>query len=141
MAGYVTKQELIDRFGEATLADLTDRGDSEPGVIDDAVLDRAIDDAGAVVDGYLKVRYSLPLAAVPALLKPLAEDMIFYRLHVHGAPEEARNRYIAAIRQLEGLSKGTLKLDVAGAEPDAPGESPKVSGPERMFSRDTLESF
>jgi len=138
---YVTKAELIDRFGEATLAQLTDRGDTEPGVIDDAVLTRAIDDAGATIDGYLKVRYTLPLSTTPPLLRALAQDLIFYRLHVHGAPEEARDRNRDAIRQLEGLSKGTLRLDVAGAEPAAPGERPQVTGPARVFSRDTLESF
>lgn len=136
---YITQAELIDRFGEDVLKQLADRdGDN---AIDQDVIDRAIADANAVIDGYLKVRYTLPLASVPPLLKPIAADLVFYQLHAHGAPEEARNRQKAAIRQLEGLAKGTQRLDVAGAEPAAPGERPRVEGPKRLFDRGDLEGY
>lgn len=136
---YITLPELIDRFGETVLRQLADRdGDN---AIDQDVIDRAIADAGATIDAYLKVRYSLPLASVPPLLKPIAADLVFYQLHAHGAPEEARNRHKDALRQLDGLAKGTQRLDVAGDEPAAPGERPRVTGPKRLFDRDDLGGY
>lgn len=136
---YTTLAELIERFGDTTLKQLADRdGD---GAIDQDVIDRAIADAGAIIDGYLKVRYALPLSSVPPLLSPIAADVAFYHLHPHGAPDEVRSRYRDAIRQLEGLARGTVRLNVAGAEPTAPGERPRVEGPERLFNRDTLKGY
>jgi len=136
---YVTLAELIERFGETVLKQLADRDGDD--AIDTDVTDRAIADAAALIDGYLKVRYQLPLASVPPMLKPIAADIVFYHLHPHGAPEEVRNRYRDAIRQLEGLAKGTLRLDVDGAEPTAPGERPKVQSATRLFLRDDMEGF
>lgn len=136
---YTTLAELIERFGETTLKQLADRDGDD--AIDTDVIDRAISDAGAMIDGYLTVRYELPLASVPPLLSPLAADIVFYYLHPHGAPEEVRSRYRHAVQVLEGLAKGTVRLDVAGAEPTAPGERPRVEGPDRLFSRDKLGGF
>jgi phage gp36-like protein len=136
---YITLTELIERFGEPTMQQLADRDGDD--VIDADVADRAIADADAVIDGYLGARYELPLASTPPMLTPIAADIVFYKLHPHGAPEEARLNYDRSIRMLEGLSKGTIRLDVEGAEPDAPGQRPETEGPERTFSRDSMKGF
>ena len=52
---YCHEQDLIDRFGEIEIAQLTNRSGVE--VIDDSVLGRAQDDADAEFDGYLARRY------------------------------------------------------------------------------------
>jgi len=137
---YTTKAEMIDRYGEAELLRLTDRDGAAEAIVD-TVLDRAIADAQGVVDGYLAKRYALPLATTPEILKPTASAIALYFLWPH-APEEVRNRYRDAIRQLEAIAAGTVQLDVAGAAPAAAGGGAVfVEAPERLVSRETLKSY
>src|SRR5436305_15090925 len=64
---YATVQDLIDRFGEAEVKALAPA--TQPGLgLDSARLDRALVDASNEADGYLAVRYAVPLADVPPLL-------------------------------------------------------------------------
>jgi phage gp36-like protein len=118
---YCTLQDLIDRFGESSLVGLTDRAEASTGEIDTDVTDRAIADTDAMIDGYLKVRYALPIASVPPLLRDLALPIAFYKLHVHVAEEKVRVDYQDALKMLSAISLGNVLLDVAGAEPAASG--------------------
>ena len=52
MSSIITRQDLIDRFGEDELVLLTDR--EGRGVIDDEVLNRAIEDAEAETAAYIQ---------------------------------------------------------------------------------------
>lgn len=111
---YATQQNLIDRFGEEELIQLTDR--SNLGVIDAAVVNRALGDADAQINGYLAVRYTLPLVApLPAVLERLASDIARYALHENAVTEIVETRYRDAIALLKDVSKGTAKLDENGA--------------------------
>lgn len=139
MAAYTTQAELIERYGSRALIELTD--DDGDGQIDAAVVDRAIADASATIDGYLAARYALPLAAVPPLLVTIAAAIAFYQLHRHGAPEKVAKDYDDARRLLADISRGTVKLDLAGAEPAASSDGPQVEGPARIFSRDSLGGY
>jgi len=138
---YVTEQEMIDRFGEDTLRQLADRdGD---GGIDAAVLQATIDDATALIDGYLLTRHALPLPTVPDLLRQVAAKIAFRQLHVHGAPDEVEAMAREAERTLSRIAKGEIVLDVDGGGAPAGGaESPPAfEGAERLFSRDKLGGF
>ena len=66
--GYVTQQQLVDRFGERLLLQVADRADPPAGTINADVVARALADTDAMIDGYLAGRYILPLAATPPLL-------------------------------------------------------------------------
>ena len=132
---YVTKQELISRFGEEELIQLTDRAGA--GVIDDQVLDRAIADADAEIDGYLGSRYSLPLSVIPASLNRIAADIARYYLYEDAATEHVRQRYEDAVRFLRAISEGKVSLGIdpsgAGAKP-ASGATMTSGG--RVFTRE-----
>ena len=111
---YATQQNLIDRFGEEELIQLTDR--SNLGVIDATVVNRALGDADAQINGYLAVRHTLPLVApFPAVLERLACDIARYALHENAVTEIVETRYRDAIALLKDVSKGTAKLDENGA--------------------------
>ena len=132
---YVTKQDLIDRFGEEELIQLTDRAGA--GVIDDQVLNRAIADADAEIDGYLAGRYVLPLAVVPASLGRIAADLARYYLYEDAATEHVRQRYEDAVRFLRAVGEGkvSLGIDAAGAKAQPAGGATMTSAG-RVFTRD-----
>lgn len=138
--GYATKQNLIDRFGQEELIQLTDRGNT--GAIDDTVLNQALADADAEIEGYLVGRYALPLVSVPPVLTRIACDVARYHLYDDHATEQVRVRYEDVRKLLEGIASGKVQLGLpasAGAAPVA--GAPEVSAPEREFTKDTLRDF
>ena len=139
---YLTQQEMTERFGETELIQLTDRAIPPAGVVDAAVLTRALEDAGAEVDAYLQGRFALPLAAVPMVLKRIAADMARFRLYENRATEEVRDRYKNALRDLERIRDGkiNLGLDAAGEASPERG-SVGLSAAPRTFSHDTLSDY
>lgn len=116
---YCTQANLVDRFGTKMLLDLTDRAVPKSGVIDAAVVTKAITDAGAEIDGYLAARYALPLAATPDVITDLAQRIAIYKLHVVNVSAKIADDYKLALAALSNISKGVIKLDVAGIEPAA----------------------
>lgn len=127
---YVTQADLEQRFGAAELAQLTDRVSGQ--IIDDAVVERAIADAGAMVDGYLAGRYALPLATVPAAVTLVAADIARYLLWGDRVSDQVRKRYEDAVATLRAIAAGTFRLD--GAQPIATaagGNLAQVSAPSR----------
>lgn len=110
---YATLSDLIARFGEAELIQLTDRqGD---GIVDQAVIDQALADAGAVIDGYLAGRYSLPLVSVPPILVGYACDLARARLYTDAAPEIVLKRESDALKFLALAAQGKINL---GSSPE-----------------------
>lgn len=128
---YVTQQQLVDRFGEEELIQLTDRANA--GSIDAAVLNQAINDAGAEIDGYLAGRYQLPLATVPPIIALYCGDIARYLLYDDHSTEEVRKRYDDAIAFLKLVAKGTVRL--GADEPAATGGAQMETGG-RVFGRD-----
>lgn len=139
---YATQAELTDRYGAQRLIDLTDRVEPPAGTIDATVVDRALADTDALIDGYVGARYDLPLASVPALLRDLALAIAFHKLHLDMTPEKVAEDHREALRTLDRISKGSVKLDIAGAEPaGAVIGQPAHSAPDRVFTSDTLKDF
>ena len=137
---YVTQADLETRFGIEELAQLTDR--AEGLMPDAAVVERALADAEAEIDGYLAARYQLPLVAIPAVLIRLAADIARYRLYDDRATEAVRKRYEDAVRDLKAVAAGTVVLDAAMAlPPAASGIAVKVSAPSRVFGTDSLAGY
>jgi phage gp36-like protein len=108
---YTSTQQLIDRFGEAELIQLTDRDGL--GGINVQVIAQAISDAGAEVDAYLRARYPLPLLAVPDELVRVASDLARYQLYDNQMIVLVQDRRDQAISFLKGLSSGTVALPLS----------------------------
>lgn len=132
---YATKQDMIDRYGEEPLIELTDRADPPEGVIDDAVLDAALIDASATIDGYIMRRYELPLSGVPLVVKGHCMTIAWYRLHRGVHTEETRADYNDALGFLRELSTGMALLDVGGTEPASANAQVRAVSSGRTFSR------
>ena len=105
---YATQQNMIDRFGQQELAELTDR--TNGAVIDATVLGQALVDADAEINGYLSSRYTLPLASVPPILTKFAADIARYQLYDTRASEQVKARYDDAIKFMKSLASGLVSL-------------------------------
>lgn len=118
MAVYATVADLVRRYGEAEIQQLTDRLDPPAGAIDNAVADRALADADAEIDAYLAARYTVPMSPAPAVIGRLACDIARFRLWEDRASDEVRRRYEDARRMLEAIAAGRVSF---GAPPAAGG--------------------
>ena len=139
---YASQIELVARYGEPMLLDLTDRASPPGGAIDAAVVAAALDDASAVIDGYLKGRYALPIAGAPPLLRDLCQVIAIYKLHRDTAADKIRNDYTDALKTLALIASGTIRLDVAGVEPASSGASGvRVTDRDRPLTADSMKGF
>lgn len=139
---YATQADLVDRFGINMMLMLADRDDPPAGEIDAAVVARALADADAAIDGYLKGRYLLPLATTPPLVRDLAQAIAVYKLHRDTVSEKVRRDYEDAIKSLRDISNGVIRLDVAGVEPDSSGASGvQFSDRPRDMTPDNMKGF
>jgi phage gp36-like protein len=110
MAVYATVADLVRRYGEAEIQQLTDRLDPPAGAIDSAVAERALADADAEIDAYLAARYAVPMSPAPAVVGRLACDIARFRLWEDRASDEVRRRYEDARRMLEAIAAGRVSF-------------------------------
>lgn len=139
---YTTQDDLVERYGMDMMLGVADRAEPPAGTIDSDVVTRAIDDAGAAIDGYLKGRYALPLSATPALIRSLALAISIYILHRDTVSEKIRRDYEDAIATLKQIANGTVRLDVAGVEPASSGATGvQFSDRPRDMTPDNMKGF
>ncbi len=139
---YTTVEDLSDRYGERLLISLTDRDEVATGAIVQDTVDQAIADADALIDGYLKGRYQLPLADVPAQVAAMSRAISIWNLHVYDAPKQIEAGHKEALGQLRDIAKGLISLDVAGIEPKTnSGQGVMTTDRERPLTEDSLKGF
>ena len=139
---YAAQQDMIDRFGNAEVVALSDR--NQDGLIDAAVVTRAIADAGVEIDGYLAGRYALPLPLVPSLLNGVCCDIARYRLCGADVQETdaIRNRYKDAVKMLEAMRDGKLTLGLDPANNNVgTGNTVLINNGVRTFDADSLGDY
>lgn len=140
---YATKQDLIDRFGELELKQLTDRVNRPPSTIDDTVVSKALGDAVDLVNSYLAKAYALPIATPPTILTRLSADIARFYLHAGKADKESpvSRAYDQAVAWLVNVARGLVTLDAADVAPaQAGGGSVQANPSTRVFTRDSLRS-
>lgn len=104
-----------------------------------------IDEAGALIDGYLGKRYTLPLnlVTVPSILTSWARAIVRYKLHSNRDGDERTDPvvrdYRDALRFLQQVASGqfSLGIDDPEASPSSPGEV-QFDGGSKVFGRDAL---
>lgn len=141
---YCTLAQLTDRYSAAFLIELSiGRSDTPPTEPDEALFNRAIADADALIDGYLKVRYALPIAGdAPPLLTDLALKVAIYNAHANVVGEKIRQDYQDALKQLSQISIGNIKLDIAGSEPASSGAGGvRITDRERPFTAENMKGY
>lgn len=138
---YCTRQDLEERLGVEQLRELTDLEGT--GEVNEARLTRAIEDATAEVDAYASLRYQVPFAAPPAIIRKIAVDLAVYALFkARGFDEKADQAVVeahrAAIQFLSRLGEGKVSIGVALPPKD---QGARITAGERVFSRDSMEDF
>ncbi|MGD0278348.1 MAG: DUF1320 domain-containing protein [Smithella sp.] len=142
---YCTIDNIKGITSEQDLIELTD--DNVPAqVIVSANVNKAISDAGEMIDSYLRSRYTLPFSPLPGLIMTLACDIAVYRLYARRTkltpPEGVSERYKNALKLLSQIQKGEIDLGIEGTDTPEIGDASGItdSAP-RMFKRDTLRGF
>ena len=117
---YATEADLVARFGQNILniAQMFPADVPNP-------LETSLQDACEEVDGYLAVRYPLPLPNVPNNLKRLVCDIARYKLHFEAAPEAVELRYKMAIDFLKGVRDGKNSLAILDTSNQISDDQPK----------------
>ncbi len=138
---YATVQDMIDRFGEPEMIQLTDP--AEQAAVQSARIQLKLDDAHALADGYLGRVYTLPLAGCakpvgvgavqyvpPPQLTRIVCDVARYYLYDDLAPEsEVYRRFRAATAELQAIADGKARLVCPwGGEPGASASSGPAAG-------------
>ena len=137
---YDSLQNMIDRFGEEELIELSDR--SNTGAIDTNVMAQVLGDADTEIDGYLSGVFALPLVGVPDRLIKLAADIARYELYGARCTEQVRQRYTDAIRDLKLVQAGTLSLGLDPVNQPVPEAGGVGMKPKRqVFSSHTLRDY
>ena len=131
---YASKQDMIDRFGNDEMIQLTDR--SMAGVIDDTVLNRALEDADGEINGYLGSRFTTPVSPVPTTLLRIACDMARYYLYDDNATDQVTKRYNDSIKFLKDIAKGdvSIGIDTLGSTPES-SDIPSFESGGNVFNR------
>lgn len=137
---YATQQDLVDRFGEQELVELTNREGGD--TVDAAVVAKALADADAMVDTYLAGRYAVPVSPAPPLLVRLAADIARFFLHGKAATESVRQAFDDALTMLQQISAGRASLpDAAPPGGASVTGSPAYIAPDRVFSPAQLRGY
>lgn len=125
---YCTQQDLITRYGEKELIQLTDK--ENIGQLDPDVITSAIADADSLIDGYLGGRYGLPIQPVPRSLARIACEVCRYYLYENLAPDEVKDRYNEAVKTLKAISKGEMSIGISveGGKPSSQNTVEMVTG-------------
>lgn len=139
---YTSLALLQDRFGLDELVQRSDKFQPYTGAVVTPVIDRAIADADAEIDGYVGSRYTLPLPLpTPPVLVPIACDIARYRLYDDAVPEVVRQRYEDAIARLRDIAAGRLILGVDPAPAAGSQGAVAVRAQARIFGADALRDY
>jgi phage gp36-like protein len=128
---------------EAQMVQLTN--DVGGDTIDVSVWEEIAEDVEARIDAAVGVRYALPLATVPRIVRRIAVRLVAWEIWARrfpeGVPEGIRSRGQRAEKELDDIARGRLTL---GEQP-TPEENPEMSAQlvshTRVFSRDSLRGF
>ena len=122
---YAALDDLIERAGASEISEVADRdGD---GVPDADVIGAALTTADTTIASYLAVRYAVPLATVPDVVRKWAVAIARYNLHRDGAPDHVVRDYKDALAELKDAGAGRLLLpDASGVQPTATPEAGAV---------------
>ena len=133
---YCTQQDLIDRYGEEELIQLTDR--ERAGAIDTQRVADAIDAATAIIDSRLGGRYSLPIDPVPLILERIAVKLAWLTLmdDANQMDDGLRRDREALLRELDAIGSGRISIgvDASGGKP-ASGNTARIVSGGNVFNR------
>lgn len=142
---YASYDDLVTRFGETKLAQLTCQGGPLGRIPDKAVIEAVLTDATEMIEGYAAGRYVTPLSPVPAPVRRWCADMALYYLYagIGKVPEDVRKAFEDALAGLKDMARGVIVFQSEGVptvNADASG-GVRLEVPGRTFTPDSLKGF
>ena len=110
------------------------------------IIQGAIKDADAEIDGYLNKRYPSPLPSPPAIINKLSKDIALYNiLSRNGMLKDEREnnyfeRYKYAIKFLENVAKGIADIGITVPAQKA-NSSFNISSNTKIFGRNNMKGM
>lgn len=129
---YATYDDLLANFGEREIESVTDR--DRDGVSDDGVVEDGLSFADDMIDGYLRGRYSLPLAVTNRNLVGIACDIARYRYYQDQPTDLVVARYEQAVDWLRDVARGLIDVLPPAEEIESPTHLAH-STPSAVFTR------
>lgn len=119
--GYATKDDIDDLYGVDLLVRIADR--DRDGTPDADVVAKGLAAADAIIDAYLQTQYTLPLPAIPDVLKNCAIDIAVYKIPLErtSRTEEMRLRYEDALKLLDKIATGKVGLGLPATDTNGDG--------------------
>ncbi len=134
---YCSIDDIVKRQPEIDLVKLTD--DSGLGEVKADVLESAIQDADAVINGHLRGRLDVPVSPVPELLRRLSVDLTLHFLHQRRGLDTYKQRYEDARELLKEIRAGTLVLGGLEKSEKSRFFVTNKNAADRVFTKDVLD--
>lgn len=139
---YCTVTDMVSRYGQQDMVLLSWREGVADGEINQPVIEQAIADATAEINGYIGGRYELPLIQVPDVLVRHCCDIARYLLGGDRTPEAVQKRYDSVISYLVKVGKGELSLGLAEGTPASPSDTIAIIQSDgQIFNRKNSKGF
>ncbi|WP_166838704.1 gp436 family protein [Rheinheimera pleomorphica] len=139
---YCTVADMISRYGQQDMILLSWREGAADGEINQPVIEQAIADATAEINGYIGGRYELPLSLVPDVLVRHCCDIARYLMSGDRTPETVQKRYDSVISYLVKVGKGDLSLGLSQGNPTEPSETiAMIQADGQVFNRKNSKGF
>ncbi|HSA07668.1 MAG TPA: DUF1320 domain-containing protein [Candidatus Gastranaerophilales bacterium] len=142
---YSTISDLQNRVSPDTLIQLTD--DTGSGEIDSPKINSAISWADEIIDGYIRGRYTLPLAQTPGLIKNLSTELAVYWLYSRRMtteiPESITAIYKDSLKILSDIQTGRVSIGVYEVQtPKASADYvSRTTMSNQFFTKEVLDNF
>lgn len=116
---YAVISDLETRFGSAEILQLSDRDGN--GSADTGVVEAALNDAEAEVNGWIGRAVTLPLDPVPDTVKRIVCTVARYNLWQRNLPEDhpVYLAYRDAVKEMDAIGSGKIILPIAGGSAEA----------------------
>ena len=105
----------------------------------------AIASADSEIDGYCSVKYIVPFAVVPPIIKKISVHLAIYNLYarrVETMPDVRVANQKNSIDLLTKIARGLVKLgEQAATAPVQPQQSPVITSSPRLFGRDKMKGL
>ncbi|HCJ0148085.1 TPA: DUF1320 family protein [Salmonella enterica subsp. enterica serovar Infantis] len=139
---YATVGDMKARYSINDLIKLTNKDNEYAPEINEDVLNTALSTASSMIDGYLAVRYSLPLSVENLQLTQCCCVISRYSLESGKATDQAESQYKAAVKFLQDVSTGKVQLGPGtdGTEPEN-NDSALIESAGSVFARKKSHGF
>ncbi|RLC49600.1 MAG: hypothetical protein DRZ79_05695 [Candidatus Cloacimonadota bacterium] len=131
---YCSIEDIVKRLSEKELIILSSESGEQ---IDETVVNTAIEDAGDIIDSYLKKAYALPLETVPKIILKIATELAIIYLNDKNTQNdesiEVRRKNVFTL--LDKIAKKEIVLNLPAADEEAQTKKILYSTKKRLFKR------